>query len=450
MPREKKFTKQFGYTLRVDSPLSRRGTGYRHRVNAWAVSSLTGRQHKLVVPAVSPDKKFILLVGDSHLRAIADGVVMMPNTQDNKYVFGVMATPGASAADLRTEVVNADLPQSPDAVCLLAPSNNLTASRTIDEASADFSRLLHSVCCRWEEVCVVDFPPRLNVPVELQDQLRQEYHRVAASMGIQYSHVADLFSMNNLRLWSRDGVHLSDDYGMVVLANSMYAAVDKQLETPVTEPAAMPPRRPPNHRPHVPYSKQLPSSCSDTDMRTHISSRMDTCDQQTRRSHSYINFKIKLDTCQNKRDFIDYRQDDGYETPSKQPFCPTAVSPDLGCVMDYPSQPARSVAFNELELDRKKRLYVKSVIDHMNQRTGAIQGATAELHNLITHTDEDILTSSGEQWQHPTDLTRKNYRVRSGSTTPVMTLHDWQAKNGITYRRFAQVPKIFERSSYRP
>ncbi|XP_028251797.1 S100P-binding protein [Parambassis ranga] len=189
---------------------------------------------------------------------------------------------------------------------------------------------------------------------------------------------------------------------------------------------------------------------TDADMRTHISSRMVTCDQQIRRSHPYINFKIKVDTCQNKRYLNDYRRNDGYETPSKQPSYPAAVSPDLGCVMDYPSPPARPVAFNELHLERKKRLYVQSVTDHMNERPGAIQGVMAELHNLITHMGEKIPTSSGEQWQHPADFTRKNYHVRSGSTTPMMTLHDWQAKNEITYRRFARVPKIFERSSYRP
>lgn len=34
------------------------------------------------------------------------------------------------------------------------------------------------------QVCVLDFPPRLNFDVALQDLLRQEYHRVAARMGM--------------------------------------------------------------------------------------------------------------------------------------------------------------------------------------------------------------------------------------------------------------------------
>ncbi|CAL8238203.1 unnamed protein product [Merluccius merluccius] len=123
---------------------------------------------------------FVLIVGDSHLRAIVDGVVQMP---EEPFSFGVMSTPGAAASVLRTEVLNAVLPRVPDAICLLAPSNNLTASRTVDEASVNYVNLLRSIRSRWPNVFVVDFPPRLNCEVSCQDLLRQEYHRVSARMG---------------------------------------------------------------------------------------------------------------------------------------------------------------------------------------------------------------------------------------------------------------------------
>ena len=93
--------------------------------------------------------QFVLVVGASHLRTVADGNVMMPK---GNLSFGIMTTPGASACHLRTELLHATLPRTPDAVCILAPSNNLTTSSTPAVAGEEFRKLLISARERWHNV----------------------------------------------------------------------------------------------------------------------------------------------------------------------------------------------------------------------------------------------------------------------------------------------------------
>ena len=92
--------------------------------------------------------QFALLVGDSHLRAIADGVVAMPQT--DHLAFGVMSFPGANAADLTDEVRQVVLTTPPDVVCILATSNNLGSS--VSSAADSFHRLLATALSRWPKV----------------------------------------------------------------------------------------------------------------------------------------------------------------------------------------------------------------------------------------------------------------------------------------------------------
>ncbi|KAM4579293.1 uncharacterized protein V3H82_008536 [Fundulus diaphanus] len=168
--------------------------------------------------------------------------------QEGKFSFGFLATPGASAAQLRREVQKAVLPRTPEVVCLLAPSNNLTASRTPEEAAVDFDDLLATICSRWPNVVVVDFPPRLVVEESLQLLLRQAYHRVAARRSVRYLSVEEYFPLSRLELWSKDGVHLSDSPGMEVLAQLLWVATYTQLEasepkSPAPVTASPPPVR---------------------------------------------------------------------------------------------------------------------------------------------------------------------------------------------------------------
>ncbi|KAM7375320.1 hypothetical protein PAMA_014428 [Pampus argenteus] len=215
-------------------PVAGRGTGWRHRVRAWPTSVHTGRQHKLVIPAEAPGKRFVLLVGASHLRSFADGIVAMPK---DLYSFGVMSTPGGCADQLRTEVEHAVLPRNTDAVCVLAPSNNLTASINPERAGEAFGRYLASVCSAWPtaQVFAVDLVPRLTVPEDIQEFFRQEFHRVAARLGVKYYHHGDRFPLADCWLWCRDGLHLSDDMGTPLLMESLLAATTQHLETATPE-----------------------------------------------------------------------------------------------------------------------------------------------------------------------------------------------------------------------
>ncbi|XP_034713687.1 uncharacterized protein LOC117935568 [Etheostoma cragini] len=107
----------------------------------------------------------------------------------------------------------------------------------------------------------------------------------------------------------------------------------------------------------------------------------------------------------------------------------------------------RPVIFDrEVDWEREKRLYVHSVTRHMKEHRGANPDVMTELLTLMTHVADQASGTDGRQWQHPSDLTCRNYQRRFGNQMPKITLHEWHARNDKTHKRFAKVPKIFERS----
>ncbi|KAK1167299.1 hypothetical protein AOXY_G12016 [Acipenser oxyrinchus oxyrinchus] len=169
-----------------------------------------------------------MVFGDSHHRSLANGFVTTPL---GNLRFGFSSTPGACAAILRKEILRETLPEEPDLVVILAPGNNLTNSNTIEQAGKEFATLLHSAQHRWNKVVILDFPTRLTVDLGLQDLLRQEYHRCAARMKVRYLSISEHFPVTCSDLWCTDGVHLSDDCGMPLLAQLMLCIAFQLQET---------------------------------------------------------------------------------------------------------------------------------------------------------------------------------------------------------------------------
>uniref|UniRef100_A0A8D3DIW2 Uncharacterized protein n=1 Tax=Scophthalmus maximus TaxID=52904 RepID=A0A8D3DIW2_SCOMX len=200
---------------------SRRGTGYRHAVQEWPISALTGRRHKLVLPAESPaGNKFLLVVGDSHLRSLVDGFVKMP---EGRLSFGFMSTPGAS--------------QQPD------------CQQDLCEAGVDFAFFYKYVMmiifgttnlCVCVAVVVLDFPPHLTADADHQKLMREEFHRVAARMGVKYLSTAEHFPL--------DCPGICDSLGMPILSQLFWQAAYVQLEA-IAPTEAVPPRVSPRTSP---------------------------------------------------------------------------------------------------------------------------------------------------------------------------------------------------------
>ncbi|XP_057715519.1 S100P-binding protein-like [Corythoichthys intestinalis] len=100
----------------------------------------------------------------------------------------------------------------------------------------------------------------------------------------------------------------------------------------------------------------------------------------------------------------------------------------------------RPVVFNtEADWEREKGIYIKSVQRHIHERSGAAQDAVSEVWHLMMQVGHD---SSGKPWQHPSDLTHRNFRARTGHQ-PKMSLSEWQGKNRTTYKRFKNMEKRF-------
>nr|XP_040055109.1 S100P-binding protein-like isoform X2 [Gasterosteus aculeatus aculeatus] len=101
----------------------------------------------------------------------------------------------------------------------------------------------------------------------------------------------------------------------------------------------------------------------------------------------------------------------------------------------------------ERDLEHQKNLYVDSVTRHMKEHQGSNKVMT-ELVNLMNHVADQRPGTCGRPWQHPSDLTRRNYQRRFGNVVPKMTLREWYSQKNPQNKRFAKIPTFFQRSPF--
>uniref|UniRef100_A0A4W5PYH3 S100P-binding protein n=1 Tax=Hucho hucho TaxID=62062 RepID=A0A4W5PYH3_9TELE len=138
----------------------------------------------------------------------------------------------------------------------------------------------------------------------------------------------------------------------------------------------------------------------------------------------------------------------GQKVTKIKPVQAASTSSDQKVVNTRPVQktaPRPVVYDREEDWQREKWLYVDSVTRHIRENIGAGEEVITELLNLMNHVAEQGPGPNGRQWQHPSDLTRRNYKRRFGNDRTNYTLDEWH-KNHKNHRRFAKVPQIFERS----
>ncbi|MCJ8730984.1 hypothetical protein PDJAM_G00190760 [Pangasius djambal] len=108
----------------------------------------------------------------------------------------------------------------------------------------------------------------------------------------------------------------------------------------------------------------------------------------------------------------------------------------------FKDAPRPVVLYREEDWEKEKKVYVDSVIRHMTDNVE--DGVMNELLQLMSTIANQGRRHDGRTWHHPSDLTRRNYRLRNSSR--LLSLDEWQNQSYRNYRRFAKVPQMFKRS----
>ncbi|XP_063810210.1 S100P-binding protein [Pseudophryne corroboree] len=120
-----------------------------------------------------------------------------------------------------------------------------------------------------------------------------------------------------------------------------------------------------------------------------------------------------------------------------------AKEKSLAAVQPIPRPDFRHILYQP-ELESNKNYYCTQVWMHMEGPMGAynLQDPCYELASLLKR----INSKDSQNWQHPTNFTRRNY-PRSGKKPSVhCSLNQWVERNGGSKKRFEDIPSPFHRS----
>lgn len=118
----------------------------------------------------------------------------------------------------------------------------------------------------------------------------------------------------------------------------------------------------------------------------------------------------------------------------------------LGKVAPLPKKETRHESVPHAELEWKKQTYLQCVLKHMRSTEQPNQDAYDELLMLMDQVASAEYKNQEQNWQHPSDLTTRNYPRFAKKLPNKYSLKQWVSQNGGYYRRFQNLADHFQRS----
>ncbi|XP_023410260.1 S100P-binding protein isoform X2 [Loxodonta africana] len=91
---------------------------------------------------------------------------------------------------------------------------------------------------------------------------------------------------------------------------------------------------------------------------------------------------------------------------------------------------------SQSDLEQQKEIYLRSVIAHIEDPVDPNQGALGELHALM----DQVHHTQNQKWQHPSDLTMRNYARFRQKSLQRYSLTQWVDRNMGSHHRFQHLP----------